>query len=128
MSFCFSKDLELGFDDAIEHVTGALKAQGFGIVTELDMKSTFREKLDIDFRNYRILGACNPNFAHRAIQSEALIGLMLPCNVVVQEADNGKVNVAAIDPLASIGSLNDPNINAVANEARDILEKVVAAL
>ena len=93
MSYYFSKILEMDIGDAVEHVTEALKKEGFGVLTEIDVKATLKNKLDVDFRDYRILGACNPPFAYQALQSEDKIGTMLPCNVVVQEREDGKVEV-----------------------------------
>ncbi|MEO8233017.1 MAG: DUF302 domain-containing protein, partial [Ignavibacteriota bacterium] len=89
MSYYFSKKIDLGFEEAIEKVTEALKSEGFGILTEIDVKETLKKKLDVDFRPYRILGACNPPFAYKALQAEDKVGIMLPCNVIVQEKENG---------------------------------------
>ncbi len=118
----------ISFDDAITIVTELLKNQGFGIITEIDVKETFKKKLDIDFRKYRILGACNPNFAHKALQIEDKIGTMLPCNVIVQELDNGTTEVAAINPVASMMGVENPDLEGIAGEIQKRLETVIAGL
>jgi uncharacterized protein (DUF302 family) len=100
MKYYFSKIISLSFDDAIEKVMAELKKEGFGVLTDIDVKQTLKKKLDVDFKKYRILGACNPPFAYKALQVEDKIGTMLPCNVIVQEIDEGHVEVAAIDPVA----------------------------
>src|SRR5690606_7470181 len=100
MSYYFNTTIEIDFEQAIDKVKDELKKEGFGVLTEIDVKDTFRKKLNIDFRNYRILGACNPSFAHRALQTEEKVGVMLPCNVVVEELEQGKVEVTAVDPIA----------------------------
>ncbi|NIR96359.1 MAG: DUF302 domain-containing protein, partial [Gammaproteobacteria bacterium] len=94
MSYYFSRTIDWNFSEAIEKVTSALKEEGFGILTEIDVKETLKKKLDVDFRNYRILGACNPPFAHQALKAEDKIGTMLPCNVIVQDTSDGKVEIA----------------------------------
>jgi uncharacterized protein (DUF302 family) len=128
MSYYFSKMLEMPFDEAIAHVTEALKGEGFGILTEIDVKATLKKKLDVDFRNYRILGACNPPFAYRALQVEDKIGTMLPCSVIVQEVDEGVVEVAAIDPIASMQAVDNPNLGDVAVQVQARLRQVVESL
>jgi len=128
MEYSFYKTLNLSFDEAIERVTEALKEEGFGVLTEIDVKATLKKKLDLDFRNYRILGACNPPFAHKALMAEPRIGLMLPCNVIVQENEDGTVEVAAIDPVAAMSSIENDELVPIAGEVRARLEKVVAAL
>lgn len=100
MSYYFSKTLRMPFDQAVEKVTEELKKEGFGILTDIDVKKTLKKKLNLDFQKYKILGACNPPFAHKALQAENKIGLMLPCNVVVQETSDHEIEVAAIDPIA----------------------------
>ena len=107
MSFYYSRKLTMPFDEAIARITGTLKGQGFGIVTTLDIKDTLKKKLGIDFRNYVILGACNPEFAYKAISLESHMGVMLPCNVVVQQHENGEVEISAINPMATIDKLAD---------------------
>ncbi len=128
MSYHFSKTCTLSFDAAIARVTESLKKEGFGILTEIDVKDTLKRKLDVDFRKYKILGACNPSFAYRALQAEDKIGTMLPCNVVVQELANGKVEVSAVDPVASMLAITNPELAGVAEEVRAKLKNVVASL
>jgi uncharacterized protein (DUF302 family) len=128
MSYYFNKTLNLPFDDAIVRVTEELKKEGFGVLTDIDVRATMKKKLDVDFRNYRILGACNPPFAHQALLAEDKIGAMLPCNVIVQELAPGVIEVAAIDPVASMAAVNNPQLGAVGMEVRARLERVVASL
>jgi uncharacterized protein (DUF302 family) len=128
MGYYFSRTLDLPFDVALERVTEALKAEGFGILTEIDVKATLRKRLGADFRNYRILGACNPPFAHQALLAEDKIGTMLPCNVIVQEAEEGKVEVAAVDPVASMQAIENPHLVDVAAAVQARLKKVVDSL
>jgi uncharacterized protein (DUF302 family) len=128
MSYYFSKDLEMPFDEAIAHVTEKLKDEGFGVLTEIDVKATLKKKLGADFRNYRILGACNPPFAHQALLAEDKIGTMLPCNVIVQEKGEGLVEVAAIDPIASMAAVENADLGSVAVEVQAKLKKVVDSL
>jgi uncharacterized protein (DUF302 family) len=128
MSYYFSKELDMPFDEAIAHVMEALKVEGFGILTEIDVKATLKKKLDADFRNYRILGACNPPFAYQALLAEDKIGTMLPCNVIVQEREGGGVEVAAIDPIASMASVENAGLGAVAQEVQAKLKRVVDSL
>ncbi|MFD0975332.1 DUF302 domain-containing protein [Salinimicrobium gaetbulicola] len=125
MSYYFTKTVNEDFDGAIEKVTEELKQEGFGILTEIDVKETFKKKLDKDFRKYRILGACNPNMAFQAIQSESRIGTMLPCNVIVQELDNGKVEVSAVDPVASMQAVKNDSLGDIAEQVREKLKKVI---
>lgn len=128
MNYYFGKTLSLPFDEAVAHTTDALKEEGFGIITEIDVKATLKKKIDVDFRNYRILGACNPKLAHEALQVEDKVGTMLPCNVVVQETPDGKVEVAAIDPLASMQAIDNPRLRQAAEQVRARLKKVVDGL
>lgn len=128
MSYFFSKTLSTDFDSAISKVTDELKKEGFGILTEIDVKETFKKKLDVDFRKYRILGACNPNFAFEAIKSEDKVGTMLPCNVVVQEHEDGKIEVSAIDPIASMMAIKNDSIGDVANSVSGKLRRVIENL
>lgn len=125
MKYYFSKTVDQNFEEAIEKVTAALKEEGFGVLTEIDVKDTLKKKLDVDFRKYRILGACNPNFAHQALQKEDKIGTMLPCNVIVQELDNGKVEVAAVDPIASMQSVENKELASIAGQVQERLKKVI---
>jgi uncharacterized protein (DUF302 family) len=128
MAYYFAKRVTIPFDDAVEAVIRALKSEGFGVLTEIDVRKTLREKLGVDFREYRILGACNPPFAHRALLSEDRIGLMLPCNVVVQELEGGGVEVSSIDPVASMQAVENDALAELAKEVRRKLAKVVDAV
>lgn len=128
MSYHFSKTLDKPFDQAIETVTNELKEKGFGVLTEIDIKETLKKKLDVDFRNYRILGACNPPNAYKALQAEPHIGLMLPCNVIVQEHKDGRVEVSAVDPVASMQAIENPSLGKVAEDVRAMLREVIEAL
>jgi uncharacterized protein (DUF302 family) len=128
MSYHFSTTLELPFDEALERVTEALKAEGFGVLTEIDVKATLKKKLDADFRNYRILGACNPPFAYKALLAEDKIGTMLPCNVIVQEVGEGHVEVAAVDPIASMAAVDNPELGGIAVQVQAKLKRVVDSL
>jgi len=128
MAYHFSKTLKLPFDQAIQHVTDALAEKGFGVLTVIDVRATMKKKLNIDFRPYTILGACNPQFAHKALQCEDKIGTMLPCNVVVQEVGNGQVEVSAVDPVASMAAVDNPKLASISGEVRDLLKQVVAGL
>lgn len=128
MSYYIHKQVATGFDETIDAVTEALKREGFGVLTEIDVKATLKKKLDVDFRNYRILGACNPPFAYKALQAEEYIGTMLPCNVIVQEGKDSAVHVAAIDPLTSMQAVNNPALHEIAQELRARLARVVEGL
>ena len=128
MSYHISKIINSSFDDAISKVTGELKNEGFGILTEIDVKATMKKKLDVDFRNYRILGACNPPFAYKALQSEDKIGTMLPCNVIVQEHSAGKVEVSAVDPMESMKAIENEDLQGIAEEVRRKLNSVIEKL
>jgi uncharacterized protein (DUF302 family) len=128
MSYYFAKTVTLSFDEAIDKVTEALKVRGFGVLTTIDVKETMKNKLDVDFRPYRILGACNPPFAHQALSAEDKIGTMLPCNVIVQEVRPGAVEVAAIDPVASMQAVDSPALAEIAGEVRQLLQETVESL
>ncbi len=125
MRYYFSKELDLPFDEAVQAVTESLKKEGFGVLTEIDVQATLKKKLGVDFRRYLILGACNPPFAHRALEIEDKIGLMLPCNVVVQELPSGKMEVAAIDPLASMQAVENRALAGVGEQVREKLARVI---
>jgi len=125
MSYYFSKTLILSFDKALSRVTEELKKEGFGILTDIDVKATLKKKLDVEFRNYRILGACNPPFAYKALQAEDKIGTMLPCNVIVQELSEGQVEVTAIDPVASMQAVENPALRSIAAEISNKLRTVI---
>ena len=120
--------MEYNFDEAVLKVTDELKKEGFGVLTEIDVKSTLKKKLNIDFRNYKILGACNPPFAHKALEMEDNIGVLLPCNVVVQETKNGDVSVSVVNPLESMQSVKNPKLGEIAGEISNKLNNVLKNL
>ena len=128
MSYHFSKRLDLPFDRAVARVSEALKREGFGVLTDIDVSATLKAKLGEDFRPYRILGACNPQLAHHALQLEDKIGTMLPCNVVVQQHADGAVEVSAVDPVASMQAIQNPGLAEVAKEVQARLKKVIEGL
>ncbi|MEO7835008.1 MAG: DUF302 domain-containing protein [Ginsengibacter sp.] len=125
MNYHFSKIVNDDFDTAIEKVTNELKKEGFGILTQIDVHDILKKKLDVDFRKYRILGACNPHFAYEALLAEDTIGTMLPCNVIVQERDNGKVEVSAVDSVASMMAIKNDALGGVAMQVRGKLNCVI---
>jgi uncharacterized protein (DUF302 family) len=124
----FTVELRLNFESAIQRVTEALKAEGFGVLTEIDVKETMKQKLGVEFRPYKILGACNPPLAHRALTAAPEVGLLLPCNVTISQEDEGLVKVSIVDPLSMLGLVRLPELEAVAQEARLKLERVAASL
>lgn len=129
MKYYFSKVLEgKTFDQAVERVTEELKKEGFGVLTEIDVQATFKKKLDVDFKKYKILGACNPQFAYQSISSEDKIGVFLPCNVVVEENPGGEIEVSAVDPVASMMSVQNDALGATAGEVRQKLIRVIENL
>jgi|TARA_E500000318_G_scaffold111962_1_gene132958 uncharacterized protein (DUF302 family) len=128
MKYYFNKTLNEDFDKVIEKVTEELKNEGFGILTEIDVKETLKKKLDVDFKKYKILGACNPPYAHKALEAEDKIGTMLPCNVIVQEIEEGTVEVAAVNPMASMQAVENEKLNEVADEITSKLEHVIEKL
>ena len=128
MNYVFTKSVPGPFEQALERVRAELAKEGFGILTEIDVKATLKTKLDVEFRNYRILGACNPPYAYKALQAEAHIGAMLPCNVIVQEYADGKVEGAAIDPLVSMKAVQNGALKAIAEEIQLKLKKVIEQL
>ena len=125
MSYYFTKTIEGDFEKTIEKVTEELKKEGFGILTEIDVKATLKKKLDVDFYNYMILGACNPPFAYKALSAEDKIGTMLPCNVIVQEKEPGKIEVSAVNPVASMQAVQNDQLGGIANEIKEKLEKAI---
>ncbi len=125
--YAFRTQLSLPYEQAVEEVTAALKKEGFGVLTEIDVKATLKQKLDVDFRRYVILGACNPPLAYQALQTESEIGLLLPCNVIVYEEDGGST-VAIVDPVAMMSVVENPDLEPVALEARTRLQRVIEAL
>jgi len=128
MDYYFSKTLPIDFDEAVRKTTEALKQVGFGIITEIDVKETFHKKLGVEFRPYRILGACNPALAFEALGLEDKIGLMLPCNVIVQDVGNGQTEIAAIDPVASMLAIDNPTLKLAAASVGTKLKQAIEAL
>lgn len=128
MSYYFSKTVKGSFEEVLEKVTASLKNEGFGILTEIDVKETLKKKLDVNFRRYKILGACNPAFAYKAIQVEDKIGTMLPCNVIVQELGEGAIEVAAVDPVASMKAIENQELYGIATQVQEKLKNVVHSL
>ena len=128
MTYYFSKTIRSGFDEAVSKVRQSLKVEGFGVLTEIDVKDTLKKKLDFAFKKYLILGACNPPFAFKALQVEDKIGTMLPCNVIVQEIDDGEIEVAAIDPIVSMQAIKNPDLHDVADQVQRKLKKVIDSL
>ncbi|MCB0650667.1 MAG: DUF302 domain-containing protein [Saprospiraceae bacterium] len=126
MAYYFSKILTSNhFDDAIEQVTAELKKEGFGVLNEIDLQATLKKKIDVDIKKYKILGACNPQYAYKAIQGEDKIGVFLPCNVIVQENKNGAIEVSAVDPIASMISVENENLGDIAYEIQQKLKRVI---
>lgn len=128
MSYYFAKTLETDFESAVRRATEVLQAHGFGIITQINVRDTFKNKIGVEFRDYRILGACNPQLAHEALQIEDKVGTMLPCNVVVQDIGAGKVEVAAIDPVASMMAIENPDLKHAAEQVREMLRRVIESL
>jgi uncharacterized protein (DUF302 family) len=128
MSYYLGKVLPIAFDEAVTRTMDALKKEGFGVLTEIDVKETLKKKIGVDFPSYRILGACNPALAYEALKLESKVGTMLPCNVVVRDAGNGQTEVAAVDPVASMQAIDNPELKRAAEQVRAKLERVVAAL
>jgi uncharacterized protein (DUF302 family) len=122
------KTLDLGFDEALARVPEALKAEGFGVLTGIDVQATLKKKLDVDFRRYRILGACNPRFAHQALQHTLDVGTLMPCNVIVYETDAGKTVVSAVDPMQTMAAQGEPALRPLADQVRQGLRRVIDAL
>jgi uncharacterized protein (DUF302 family) len=125
MSYHITTEFDGSFEEAIIKTTDELKKEGFGILTEIDVRETLKKKLDVDFKKYKILGACNPGFAHKALLEEDKIGTMLPCNVIVEEHENGTVEISAVDPLASMQSVDNEKLKKIAAQVRDVLKKVI---
>jgi uncharacterized protein (DUF302 family) len=126
--YYYAKCIDMPLDQAEAHVRALLQEEGFGVLTEIDVKETLKKKLDVDFRPYKILGACNPQFAYQALQAEDKIGTMLPCNVVVQDAGEGKTEVIAVDPIASMQAVENEQLEPVAHEVRERLRRVIDRL
>jgi uncharacterized protein (DUF302 family) len=125
MTYYFSKTLDIDYEHALQRVTEELQKEGFGVLTEIDVKETLKKKMDVDFKKYKILGACNPPFAYKALSAEDKIGVMLPCNVIVIEVAQGKTEVSAVDPLASMQAVDNPDLRDVAEEVQTKLKKVI---
>ncbi len=128
MKYYISKKVNTSFDQAVQLATESLKKEGFGILTEIDIQDKLKEKLNINFRKYKILGACNPPYAYRALLEEDKVGIMLPCNVIVQELDNNEIEIAAVDPIASMMAIENSNLAGIAGEIKEKLERVIASL
>lgn len=125
MNYHFSKKVDYSFDEAIEKVTATLKDEGFGILTEIDVKETLKKKIDVDFKKYRILGACKPPLAYKALSAEDKIGLMLPCNVVVQEHEDGTVEISGVDPIASMQAVENSKLQEIAAEVQNLMKRAI---
>jgi uncharacterized protein (DUF302 family) len=125
MSYYLTTKTTKTYEEALEKVTAELKKEGFGILTEIDVKATLKKKLDEDFRRYKILGACNPPYAYQALQAEDKIGLMLPCNVIVQETPDGQIEVSAIDPIASMQAVDNQTLGEIATQIKAKLQTVI---
>lgn len=128
MTYHITKKVDYNYQEALDKTKAALSSQGFGVISEIDLREKFKEKLGIDFRAYKILGACNPKLAHQAIGQEDKIGVMLPCNVLVQEHENGQVEVTAINPMESMSAIDNPQLNAIAEEVSQKLKTVIDSL
>ena len=128
MSYYLGKILPIAFADAIIRTMDALKNEGFGVLTDIDVRATLKQKIGVEFPSYRILGACNPALAYEALKLESRVGTMLPCNVVVRDAGDGQTEVAAIDPVASMQAIDNPELKRAAEQVRAKLERVIAAL
>jgi uncharacterized protein (DUF302 family) len=128
MEYYFSATLHTDFDDAVAKITEALKTEGFGVLTEIDMQAKLKEKLGVDFKKYKILGACNPSFAYKALQAEEMVGVMLPCNIVVTDKENGTTQIAAIHPIASMMAIQNPSLEPLAKEITEKLKRVINLL
>jgi uncharacterized protein (DUF302 family) len=128
MSYHFSKTISMPMDKAIDNVTSALAAKGFGVLTTIDVAATLKKKLDVEFRPYVILGACNPGFAYKALQEESRVGTMLPCNVILQQVGEDLVEVSAVDPIASMQGVDNPGLTLIAGDVRELLRQAVDGL
>jgi uncharacterized protein (DUF302 family) len=128
MKYYINKTINAGFYQAVVLVTESLKKEGFGVLTEINIQEKLKEKLDVDFRKYKILGACNPAYAYKALQQEDKIGTMLPCSVIIQELASNEIEVAAVDPLASMMAIENPDLAEIAREIKEKLERAIASL
>ncbi len=125
MSYFYSRIVRAGFDDAVKRATEALKTEGFAVITEIDLKEKFKEKLNVDFKKYKILGACNASFAYEAVKTEEKIGVMLPCNVLVIDKENGMTEISAVDPVASMMAIKNEKLGPMASEVQEKLRKAI---
>jgi uncharacterized protein (DUF302 family) len=125
MEYYFSKTLNVSFDEAVKHINEALKTEGFGVISEINMNDKLKEKLGVDFKRYKILGACNPPYAYKALQAEDKIGTMMPCNVLVIEQGQNKIEIAAVNPIASMQAITNPSLGNIALEVTNKLKKVI---
>ena len=128
MKYYISKKISTDFDQAVLLVTESLKKEGFGVLTEINLQEKLKEKLNVDFRKYKILGACNPAYAYKALQMEDKVGTMLPCSIIIQELGNNEIEVAAVDPIASMMAIENPGLAGIAGEIKGKLERAIAAL
>lgn len=128
MKYYISKKLSISFDQAVIKVTESLKNEGFGVLSEINLHEKLKEKLNVDFRRYKILGACNPSYAYKALQSEDKIGTMLPCNVIIQELAKDEIEVAAVDPVASMMAIDNSSLGNIATEVKEKLKRVISSL
>ena len=129
MSYYFNKVVKSkNFEEVIDQTTAILKTEGFGVLTEIDIQKAFKEKLDVDFKKYRILGACNPHLAHKALLAEDKIGVFLPCNIIVEQHENGDIEVSAVDPIASMGAINNDALGGFALEVQEKMKSVIDKL
>jgi len=128
MDYYFNKTLETSFEEAVQKIVEALKTEGFGVISEINIHEKLKEKLNVDFRRYKILGACNPPYAHKALQVEDKIGTMLPCNVIVQELSVNRIEVAAVNPIASMMAIQNPALADIAQEVTTIIQSVIKSL
>lgn len=125
LDYFLVRNVDYSFDEAIERVTDELKKEGFGVLTEIDVKETLKKRIDVDFRKYKILGACNPKFAHQALSVESQLGVLLPCNVVVQEMENGKVIVSAMNPSVAMKVVDNPEMEEIAEAVSDKIKNAL---
>lgn len=125
MTYYYSRKVKASFEEVVSRIKKALKDEGFGVLSDIDVKNTLKEKLDVDFRNYRILGACNPKFAYKALQAEDKAGTMLPCNVILQEKDDGEVEIAAVNPVESMKAIDNPDLKKIAETIGEKLQIAV---
>jgi len=126
MKYYLQKQVDAPFEEAVDRITDALKTEGFGVITEIDMKATLKKKLDVDFKNYKVLGACNPGFAYEALQTEEQIGIMLPCNVTVVEQEGGKTDISIVNPEIMVGPIPNPKLEPFSRKVKEMMERALA--